>query len=218
VSLMAIVPPRVASSLLLVLDVTGTFVFALSGAISGVEHRLDIFGVLVLSFAAATAGGIARDVLIGAIPPVAFQDWHYLFVCILAGLLTFYWYPVVRRLRSPMLMFDAAGLALFAVVGTLKALEYELGPVAAAAFGMLTGVGGGVLRDLLVVEVPTVLRSQFYALAALAGSVVVAAGKSVGLPTSVVAAAGATLCFVLRFLAIRRGWNLPQAQPENLES
>jgi Glycine transporter len=118
-------------TLVLVLDLVGTFVFALSGAVAGVRHRLDLFGVLVLAFAAGNAGGIARDLLIGAVPPAAISDWRYLTVSLLAGIVTF-WRPfAVERLRSPVLLFDAAGLALFAVAGTQKALAFGLGPVMA---------------------------------------------------------------------------------------
>src|ERR1700732_5546002 len=104
----------------LVLDLTGTFVFALSGALAGVNRKLDLFGVLVLSFAAATAGGIARDVLIGAVPPASLSDWRYMAVSFLAGLVTFFWYPLVNRMGSPVQVFDAVGLGLFAVVGAGK--------------------------------------------------------------------------------------------------
>jgi uncharacterized membrane protein YeiH len=137
----------------LVLDLVGTFVFAISGAAAGVQGGLDLFGVLVLSFAAGNAGGITRDVLIGAVPPGAISDWRYLGASVLAGLTTFYWYPLVDRLRSPVLVFDAAGLALFAVTGTQKALTYRLNPVMAALLGMLTGIGGGMMRDVLVMQV-----------------------------------------------------------------
>jgi hypothetical protein len=109
-------------TLLLVLDLAGTFVFAISGAMAGVKHRLDLFGVLVLSFVAANTGGMARDVLIGAVPPPALSDWRYLAVSLLAGVITFFCYAAVDRLRSPVLMFDAAGLALFAVAGAQKAV------------------------------------------------------------------------------------------------
>src|SRR4051794_6856962 len=131
-----------------VLDLAGTFVFALSGAMAGVKRRLDIFGVLVLSFAAASAGGIARDVMIGATPVAALRDWRYVAVSVLAGLLTFYCYVPVDRLSGFVLMFDAAGLALFAVTGATKALAYHLDPVASALLGMLTGIGGGMVRDI----------------------------------------------------------------------
>ena len=117
--------------LLLVLDLLGTFVFALSGALTGVRRQLDLFGVLVLSFVAANSGGIVRDVLIGATPPAAIRDWRYLAASLLAGVLIFFWYPSIKRLRSPVLIFDAAGLALFCVAGAQKALVFGLSPVAA---------------------------------------------------------------------------------------
>jgi uncharacterized membrane protein YeiH len=204
-------------TLLLALDLAGTFVFALSGAMAGIQHRLDLFGVLVLSFAAANSGGIARDVLIGAAPPAAVSDWRYIVVSVLAGLLTFYWYPLINRLRSAVLVFDGAGLALFAVSGTLKALTYHLNPLPAALLGMLTGIGGGMARDVLVREVPTVLRADLYAVAALAGAAVVVIGHLLQLPTVPVAVAGAALCFGLRLMAIWRGWRLPTARPRRLE-
>jgi uncharacterized membrane protein YeiH len=203
--------PALVATLLLVLDLCGTFVFALSGAMSGVKHRLDLFGVLVLSFAAGTAGGIIRDVLLGVEPPPAIRDWRYIGVTLLAGLVTFRWSPIISRLRSSVLVLDAAGLALFAVSGALKALAFQLNPVAAVLLGIVTGVGGGVARDVLVSEVPEIMRSELYAAAALAGATVVVVGRLLQFPTPAVAITGAALCFGLRFLAIRRGWRLPVA-------
>ena len=197
--------------LLLVLDLVGTFVFALSGAVAGVKNRLDLLGVLVLSFAAGNAGGIARDLLIGAVPPAAISDWRYLAVSLLAGIITFYGFSGVDRLRSPVLVFDGAGLALFAVSGTQTALAFGLNPVMAALLGMLTGIGGGMTRDVLLSEIPTVLRADLYAVAALAGAAVVVIGAALRLPSTAVTIAGAVVCFGLRFLAIRRGWHLPVA-------
>ena len=205
--------PLLVGTLLKTLDLVGTFVFALSGAAAGVKHRLDLFGVLVLAFVASTFGGITRDVLIGAIPPAAISDWRYVAISTAAGLVTFYWFPLTRRLRNPVQVFDAAGLALFAVVGTLKAQAFHLGPVGAALLGMLTGIGGGLVRDVLVSEVPAVFKETIYAVAALAGAIVVEAGGALGLPSAAVASAGAILCFGLRLLAIRRGWRLPVAVP-----
>ncbi|MGH7088262.1 MAG: trimeric intracellular cation channel family protein [Stellaceae bacterium] len=201
-------------TLLLVLDLAGTFVFALSGATAGVKRRLDLFGILVLSFAAGNSGGIARDLLIGAVPPAAISDWRYLAVSMLAGVLTFWWYPRIDQERSPILLFDAAGLALFAVSGAQKALTFGLNPVMAALLGMLTGIGGGMVRDVLLAEIPTVLRADLYAVAALAGAAAVVIGDALRLPSPAVAVAGAILCFGLRFLAIRRGWHLPVARPK----
>jgi len=205
-------------TLLLVLDLVGTFVFALSGAMAGVRHRLDLFGVLVLAFAAANTGGITRDLLIGVVPPAAISDWRYLAVSLLAGVVTFWRPSVIARLRSPVLIFDAAGLALFAVAGTQKALAFGLHPVMAALLGMLTGIGGGMARDVLLAEIPTVLRADLYALAALAGAAVVVIGAALRVPVTVVTIAGAVLCFGLRFMAIRRGWHLPLAEgPDELD-
>jgi uncharacterized membrane protein YeiH len=201
------------NTLLVVFDLSGTFVFALSGATAAVKHRLDLFGVLVLSFAAGNSGGIARDVMIGAIPPAAINDWRYVAVCILAGMITFFWYRIIDRLSSPVLVFDAAGLALFAVSGAGKALAFHAGPVAATLLGMLTGIGGGMVRDVLVREIPTVLRTELYAVAALIGAAAVVIGRMLHLPSGAAATAGAVLCFGLRFMAMRFGCHLPIAHP-----
>lgn len=211
-----------AAGTLLVLDLIGTFVFALSGAAAGVKERLDLFGVLVLSFAAASAGGIMRDLLIGAVPPAAISDWRYLGVSLLAGLVIFFWFPRserLQKLRNLVLIFDGAGLAVFAVAGTQKALGYGLNPVMSALLGMLTGIGGGMLRDALLAQVPTVLRSELYAVAALAGASVVVVGHVLNLPPTAMAIAGAVLCFGIRLIAIRRGWRLPVAElPKRFEA
>jgi uncharacterized membrane protein YeiH len=199
-------------SLLLVLDLVGTFVFAISGATAGVTRRLDLFGTLVLSFVAGNFGGITRDVLIGSVPPAAISDWRYLAVSLLAGVITFYWSSAVDKLNSPVLIFDAAGLALFAVSGAQKALAFGLEPVMAALLGMLTGVGGGMVRDILVAEIPIVLRADIYAVAALAGAAVVVIGHVLRIPPTATTIAGALVCFGLRLIAIHRGWHLPRAQ------
>ncbi len=201
------------NALLEAFDLGGTFVFALSGATAAVKHRLDLFGVLVLSFVAGNSGGIARDVMIGAIPPAAINNWRYVAVCILAGMITFFWYRIIDRLSSPVLVFDAAGLALFAVAGAGKALAFHAGPVAATLLGMLTGIGGGVVRDVLVREIPTVLRTELYAVAALIGAAAVVIGRMLHLPSAAADTAGAVLCFGLRFMAMRFGWHLPLAHP-----
>src|ERR1700750_2809045 len=129
----------------IVLDLTGTFVFALSGALAGARRELDLFGVLVLSFAAGNSGGITRDLLIGAVPPGAIGDWRYLGVSLLAGIVTFYFSPLIARMSNPILLFDAAGLALFAVTGASKALTHGLNPAMAISLGVGTGVGGGMV-------------------------------------------------------------------------
>ena len=194
-----------------VLDLGGTFVFALSGATAGVKRKLDLFGVLVLSFVAANTGGIIRDILIGAVPPGAVEDWHYLGVSLVAGLVTFYFSSAIIQRWNPVLLFDAAGLALFAVSGAHKALGYGLHPIAATLLGMLTAIGGGMARDVLLAEIPTVLRSDLYAVAALVGAATVVLANTFQLPSGAAALAGAALCFGLRVLAIRKRWQLPVA-------
>jgi uncharacterized membrane protein YeiH len=193
-----------------ILDVGGTFVFAISGAVAAVNRRLDIFGIL-LSFVAGNFGGIGRDVLIGAVPPAALSDGRYLLVSVLAGLITFFSYAGIDRLHSPMLLFDAAGLSFFAVAGAQKAVTFGLSPVMSALLGMLTGIGGGMMRDVLLTEIPHVLRSDLYAVAALAGASIVVGGDMLRLPYGASALAGGVLCFGLRFMAIRHGWQLPVA-------
>ena len=193
------------------LDLAGTLVFALSGAMAGVKRKLDVFGVLVLSFVAANAGGITRDILIGAVPPGAINDWRYLGVSLVAGIITFYFPSAIMQRWNPVLLFDAAGLALFAVSGAHKALVYGLNPVMATLLGMLTGIGGGMARDLLLAEIPTVLRADLYAVAALIGAAVVVIANTLELPAGAAALVGAALCFGLRVLAIRNSWQLPIA-------
>lgn len=195
-----------------VIELIGTFAFAVSGATAGVRKGLDLFGVLVLAFAAATAGGVARDLLLGATPPVAFVDIRYLAASMLAGLLAFYRLRWLQRLHSPVEISDAVGLALFAVIGTAKALQYGLGPVGAVMVGILTAIGGGIARDVLTMEIPRVLRRELYAVAALAGAVLVVAGDALDLPAAPVSLVAAALCFTLRLLAVRRGWQLPVAK------
>jgi len=202
---------EVQRTLILILDLCGTVAFALSGAMAGIRRRLDVFGVLVLSVAASTFGGIGRDVLIGATPPAALVDWRYLGVSLAAGVIAFWWSALIEKLRNPVRLLDAMGLAFFAVAGTQKALAFGLSPVMAALLGMLTGIGGGIVRDVLLAEIPAVLRSDLYAVAALAGAAIVAGGHVLHAPNVITAACGGLVCFGLRLMAIRWGWRLPVA-------
>lgn len=204
-----------ASGFVLALDLLGSLAFAISGATLGVRRQLDLFGVLVLSFAAATAGGLARDALIGATPPAALVDWRYLAVASLAGVVTFYRFGTVERLRNPVQLFDAIGLGLFAVTGAAKASAHGVGPTGALLLGILSGVGGGIARDVLVAEVPAVLRRELYAVAAALGAGIVVVGHALDLPAAPLALVGALACFMLRYLAIRHGWALPVARPDS---
>ena len=196
-----------------VLDLVGTFVFALSGAVAGVKNRFDLFGLMVLAFVTGNAGGITRDLLIGAIPPAALTNLQYLWISILAALVVFVWNRKINVQGKLILGLDAAGLALFAVTGTQKALAAGLNPVMAALLGMLTGIGGGMARDVLVNQTPFVLQSDIYAVAALAAGAVVVTGNWLHLPSFVGMLIGLALCLGLRLMAIFRGWHLPLARP-----
>jgi uncharacterized membrane protein YeiH len=197
------------------LDLVGTFVFATSGAAMGVRRGLDLFGVLVLGCVTATAGGVLRDVLIGAIPPAALSSWLPLAIALVAGLLAFRFDRVLEKLRQPVQFFDAVGLGVFAVAGTQKALAFGLDWPMAIVLGMVGGIGGGIARDVLTARVPTLLRSEIYAVAALAGGLVVVAGASIELESTVGGLLGIVVCTSLRLLALYRGWKLPVATPRD---
>jgi uncharacterized membrane protein YeiH len=198
------------STLLVVLDLVGIFVFAISGGLVAVRKDLDLFGVLVLAGATGLGGGFLRDVLIGVTPPASLEDWRYLLVPVAAGLLTFRFHPSLGRMERQVALFDAAGLALFCVTGALKATTFGLSPVPAALLGMVSAVGGGMLRDVLAGRVPVVVRSELYATPALVGAALVVTGEQLLLPTGIVAVGAALVCFVWRVLAVLRGWNAPR--------
>ena len=198
-------------SLLLAMDLIGVFVFGLSGGTLAVRRRLDLFGVVVLSMASALAGGVARDLLIGATPPSSFRDDRYLIAALASGFAAFFFHGTINRLVKPVLVLDAVGLGLFAVAGCNKALTYGMAPVPAILLAVLTACGGGVVRDLLVIEVPRVLREEIYASAALLAAVIVVAGQQLGLPEQPVAIAAALAACLLRILSVLRGWNAPRA-------
>ncbi len=197
------------STLLLVLDLSGIFVFAISGALVAVRKELDVFGVLVLAGTTGLGGGFLRDVLIDATPPAALADWRYLLVPVAAGLVTFAFHSVVGRAERVVNIFDAAGLGLFCVTGALKALDFGLGPVPAALMGMVTGIGGGMARDLLAGRVPVVFSSELYATPALLGATWAVLAQGWGLQEAVVAIPGVIICFGFRVLAMRRDWRAP---------
>ncbi len=197
--------------LLVSLDLLGIFVFALSGGLVAVRKDLDIFGVLVLAGTTGLGGGFLRDVLIDATPPAALADWRYLMVPVAAGLVTFFFHPMLARRRAERVVtfFDAAGLGLFCVTGALKALDHGLGPAPAALMGMVTGIGGGIARDLLAGRVPAVFGTELYATPALAGAAWAVLADRAGLPVVLVAVPGVAICFGWRLLALWRNWQAP---------
>lgn len=193
------------------LDLLGTFVFALSGAMLAVRKRLDLFGILVLAAAVGVAGGMIRDLLLGDTPPAALTDARYLVSALAGGVVVFFASPLIERLSKPVMLLDALGLGLFAVSGCHKALLFEMTAVPAVLLGVTTAVGGGVLRDVLVAEIPRVLREDVYALAALVGATAFLLGVQAGLPQTATAVAAIALTFLLRVLSVRLGWQMPRA-------
>jgi uncharacterized membrane protein YeiH len=198
-------------TLLLVLDLVGTFVFALDGALTALRTaRLDIVGVVTLATVTALGGGIIRDLIIGAVPPATFSDWRYLAVATTGGLVAFALARRLERLSLPISLLDAAGLSLFAVTGASKALDYGLGAGQAVILGALTAVGGGTLRDVLIRRVPAVLHSGLYAIPALIGAAITVAATRAGVYGLVAAVAAATACFLVRLLGIVFNLNTPR--------
>ena len=203
-------------TLLLVLNLTGTFVFGLSGGLAGVQARLDAFGVIVLAVVVGLAGGITRDLLIG-VPPETFRDWRYLAVAGGAGLVTFLAYPLLGAVARPIDVLDAAGLALFCVTGATKALDHGVAAAPAVILGAITGIGGGILRDVLVREIPVVLREGLYAIPALIGASVVVGASRAGAHGLAAPILGAAACFAIRLAGLAFGLNVPRppARPES---
>ena len=199
------------SAPLAALDLLGTFVFGLSGGTLAVRRGLDVVGVLAVATAAALAGGLLRDLLLGQAPPLALRESRYLVAALAAGLASFLLHPLAARLRQPVHFFDALGLGLFAVSGCRLALDAGLGALPCLLLGTLSAVGGGVARDLLVAEVPRVLREEIYALAALLGAGIVVIGDRLALPEAPVAILGALAAVLLRTVAVARGWSAPRS-------
>jgi uncharacterized membrane protein YeiH len=205
---LAAAPPEQSVGLVAI-DLLGIFVFAISGALVAVRKDLDLFAVLVLAGVTGLGGGFLRDVLIGATPPAALADWRYLTVPVAAGLVTFGFHPVVGRMERVVNVFDAFGLALFCVTGALKATAFGLGPLPAALMGMVTGIGGGMARDVLAGRVPVVFRSELYATPALAGALIAVLGERWDQPMVVVVPLATATCLVWRLLAMWRNWQAP---------
>ena len=194
------------------LDLAGTFAFALSGAVAARERGLDWFGVLVLAFTVACGGGVVRDLCIGAVPPAGLADWRYLATAMAAGALTLASRTLVDRLAHPVVLFDTLGLGLFAVTGAQKALLAGSNAEVAVLMGMVTAVGGGVARVVLLNRVPVILQREIYASAALVGAAVATFGEAFGLGSPALTWSAVAACFALRALSLRYRWNLPRFQ------
>jgi uncharacterized membrane protein YeiH len=210
------VPHGFDATLILALNLAGTFIFGLSGGLAAVRARLDLFGIVVLSAVVGLAGGITRDLLIGT-PPATFRDWRYLAAAAAAGLVCFFARPALERIQRSVLVFDAVGLGLFCVTGATKALDFGIGPVPAVLLGAITGIGGGILRDVLLRQIPTVLRHDLYAIPALLGAAVLVAAQKSGSTSPVFPVLGAAVCVGVRLVGLKYGVNVPIAPSERHE-
>jgi uncharacterized membrane protein YeiH len=200
-----------ADRLLFAADIAGTLVFAVEGAMAAVNGNLDLIGIMALAFCTALGGGIIRDTLLGALPPAALRDWRYPTIALSAAVLVFFLHEYVRAVPMAIQVLDAAGLAIFAVAGTEKAMQYKMSPLVAVLLGTITGVGGGTVRDVLLNQVPTVLRYEVYASAALVGASCMVIATKIHFPAKLAASLGATTCFVLRVVSVWHHWNVPRA-------
>lgn len=200
------------STLLLTLDLVGVFAFALNGALTALRvARLDVVGVVTLGMLTALGGGILRDVLIGALPPLTFDDWRYLAVAAAGSLVAFAWGASLERLKRSIEVLDAMGLSLFAVTGALRALDLGMGPGQAVLLGGLTAVGGGTLRDVMIGRVPVVMRSELYAIPALGAALVVVVCEQAGMHGAAPAVGAAALCLAVRLAGVH--WDLHAPKP-----
>lgn len=200
-----------AEKLLYAVDLAGTLLFAIEGATAAIAGNLDLLGLMVLAFATALGGGIIRDLLIGAVPPNSLREWRYSAVAFSGAAIVFFLHSFVQAIPGGVIiLLDAAGLALFAVAGTQKALIYKMHPFISILLGTITGVGGGTIRDVLLAKIPTVLRADVYATAALAGSAAMVIARKLGVPPGVAAVLGGMVCFLLRMVSVWQHWNLPQ--------
>lgn len=199
-----------ASPLFLALDLTGTFAFALNGALTAIRvARLDVVGVLTLGMITALGGGIIRDVFLDSLPPATFSDWRYLAVAATGSMVAYVFGTRLDRLANPIVVLDAAGLSLFAVSGALKALSFDVGAAQAVILGAVTAVGGGTMRDVMIGRIPVVLRHELYAIPALVGALALVVAVQLGAPEVPAAVAAAVLCFATRMLGVRFDLHAP---------
>ncbi|VXB98113.1 trimeric intracellular cation channel family protein [Aeromicrobium sp. 9AM] len=197
-----------SDTLLLVLDLAGIAVFASTGALVGVRKELDVFGVTVLALITGLGGGVLRDVLIGSVPPAALDDWRYLVVPAATALVVFVFHPAFGRMERQIMVLDAVGLGLFCVTGAVKADEAGLGVLAASVLGTLSGVGGGMLRDVVAGRVPVIFRGELYATPAFAGAFIATIVHHEGYVEWWYALAF-VVCLGWRLIALKRGWTAP---------
>jgi len=192
------------------LDLFGTAVFALTGALRALTRKLDLMGAVVLAVVAAMGGGMMRDALLGRHPPAAFADQTYLLIAIIVGIAVFFWGRTIREQESWLIAFDAIGLGVFTLVGAWVADQAGLGSVGILFIAMLTATGGGVLRAMLVAEIPFILKKEIYASASLFGALTYLAMNALDSSNTVIIWSVMLVTTGTRLLAWRLHLNLPK--------
>jgi uncharacterized membrane protein YeiH len=203
-----------ANTIYTFLDLVGTFVFALSGAVAARQKGLDIFGIFSVAFTVACGGGIIRDLCIGAVPPAGLTNWLYLLMVVAATVMTISFYRLIEYINQPVVLFDALGLSVFAVAGARKAIQFGHNYEVAILLGTVTAIGGGVIRDILLSRVPVIFKKEIYASAAMVGAMIVVAGDYLQYSRESVSILAIGVCFGVRFFALRFHWNLPSFRVE----
>jgi uncharacterized membrane protein YeiH len=197
------------------IDLMGTFVFALSGAMAAIYRRLDIFGVFVVAFVTACGGGVIRDLCIGVFPPAGLVNIEYLSLVIVAVALAAFFQNQLLKLAQPTLFFDAVGLGFFAAFGVHKTFVHIPHVELSIVLGVISAVGGGVIRDILLGRVPAILTKEIYALAAFAGAFVQLLGDTEVIDDRLSPWLAIALCTGVRMLSLKYGWNLPALKKES---
>ncbi len=198
-------------NLLYILDLVGTAAFAASGAWAGIRNNMDLLGVLILGLVTAVGGGTLRDMLLGDLPPFSLKNETYLYLSLAVALLVFMLHRRLAFIEHPLLYFDAIGLGTFVVIGTSKALAFDMGSLGAIFMGVMTATAGGAVRDVLSNQVPLILCKEIYASACFAGGLLLVLLHALELPDPLAALAAALTVIALRLVAIRYNWALPKA-------
>ncbi len=190
------------------LELTGTFVFAISGALTAAEKKFDVFGAAIIAFVTAVGGGTIRDLLINSHPVGWMNDLNHLYLIGSGVVVSFFFKDLLQRVRKTLFLFDAIGIGLFTILGLQKTLDHGLDPLIAIMMGTVSAVFGGVVRDVLCNEIPLIFRKEIYATACMAGAILYFILSEI---TGIQAATFISIAFiiVIRILAVKRNWSLP---------
>jgi len=197
-------------TILYLLDLIGTFAFAVSGALAGAKKEMDIYGISFLSIVTAVGGGTIRDMMLGRTPPFIFKDLNYLYISLFASILVFLFHKHVEKAENLLVWMDALGLGIFNVIGISIALKYGIGYIGAMAFGVMTGTFGGMIRDVLIKRTPFVLTHEVYASACLVGGAIFCGLHYIGIEPQINTTISAFIVFAIRMVTVKKGINLPR--------